>query len=177
MTYSFSQRSLDRMNGVHPDLVAVMKLAIQRTSVDFTVLEGLRTIARQKQLVAKGASKTMNSRHLTGHAIDVAPMVNGNVSWDWPLYYKLEPAIKDAAQELGVPIEWGGDWKSFKDGPHWQLPWNVYGKTDMTSRARSVPAPRPATPAPKPAVTKLPSTQPTPQMPAWLAAILRFLRR
>lgn len=132
MTYKFSQRSLDRMNGVHPDLVAVMKRAIQITPVDFAVLEGLRSITRQKQLVASGASKTMNSRHLTGHAIDIAPLVGGQVTWDWPVYHRLAPAVKQAAQELGVPIEWGGDWTTFKDGPHWQLPWADYGKTDMT---------------------------------------------
>lgn len=136
MAFAFSKRSLGRLYGVHPDLVSVMKLAITRTPVDFTVLEGLRTVERQKQLVATGASQTMNSRHLTGHAVDVAPMLNGVVSWDWPLYYKLEPVIKEAAAELEVAIEWGGDWTSFKDGPHWQLPWNVYGKTDMEPRAK-----------------------------------------
>ncbi|WP_319413852.1 M15 family metallopeptidase [uncultured Cohaesibacter sp.] len=99
--------------------------------MDFTVLEGVRTYARQKRLVAAGASKTMNSRHLVtgdgyGHAVDIAPYVHGAVSWDWPLYYRLAPAVKRAAEELSVPIEWGGDWRSFKDGPHWQLPWKEY---------------------------------------------------
>ena len=136
MPYKFSARSLSRMNGVHPDLVAVMKLAIQRSPIDFTVLEGTRTLERQKKLVASGASKTLNSRHLSGHAIDVAPLVGGKVSWDWPVYYRLEPVIKAAAAELGVEIEWGGDW-SFKDGPHWQLPWGVYGENDMTPRAKN----------------------------------------
>ena len=134
--FTFSQRSRDRMKGLHPDLVAVMDLAIQRSPIDFTVLEGLRSEARQRLLVAKGASKTMNSRHLTGHAIDVAPLVDGRVSWDWPLYHKIAPVIKQAAKELGVSLEWGGDWRSFKDGPHWQLSWGVYNKDDMTPRAR-----------------------------------------
>lgn len=135
MPFSFSKRSLERMEGVHPDLVAVMELAIQRTPIDFTVLEGLRSVERQRELVAQGASKTMNSRHLTGHAIDVAPLSGGQVSWDWPLYHKLAPVIKGAAADLGVDLEWGGDWRSFKDGPHWQLSWNTYGKTDMQPRA------------------------------------------
>lgn len=135
MGFRFSQKSLDKMQGVHPDLVAVMQLAILRTPVDFTVIEGLRTEERQRQLVATGASRTMNSRHLTGHAVDVAPIVGGKVSWDWPLYHRLAPVIKAAAKELGVPIEWGGDWASFKDGPHWQLPFSAYGKTDMKPKA------------------------------------------
>lgn len=135
MAFKFSQRSKDRMNGLHPDIVSVMELAIERSPIDFTVLEGLRSEERQKHLVKTGASKTMNSRHLTGHAIDVAPMLNGSVSWDWPLYHKLAPVIKQAANELGVDLEWGGDWTTFKDGPHWQLSWVTYPKGDMTPRA------------------------------------------
>lgn len=135
MAFKFSQRSLDRMKGVHPDLIAVMELAIQRTPIDFTVLEGVRSIERQRKLVRSGASKTMNSRHLTGHAIDIAPLAGGEVSWDWPLYHKLAPVIKGAAADLGVDIEWGGDWSSFKDGPHWQLSWATYGKDDKAARA------------------------------------------
>lgn len=114
--------SLARLKGVHPDLVRVVKRAIELTKQDFTVLEGLRTKERQKQLVAKGASKTMNSYHITGHAVDIAPIVNGQVSWDWKYYYPVRDAMKAAAKELGVKVEWGGDWKSFKDGPHWQVP-------------------------------------------------------
>jgi peptidoglycan L-alanyl-D-glutamate endopeptidase CwlK len=100
-----------------------MDRAIATTDIDFTVLEGLRSLERQKKLVASGASKTMRSRHLTGHAVDIAPLVDGKVSWDWPIYHRLAPTIKKAAQDVGVKIEWGGDWRSFKDGPHWQLPW------------------------------------------------------
>lgn len=134
MTYAFSDRSRERMKGLHPDLVAVMERAIQITPIDFTVIEGLRTEARQKVLVAQGKSQTMNSRHLTGHAIDVAPVVKGRVSWDWKHYYPLAKAIKQAASDLGVNIEWGGDWTSFKDGPHWQLSWSTYDKDDMASK-------------------------------------------
>lgn len=138
MPFKLSKRSLGRLEGVHPDLVAVVELAISRTEIDFTVLEGMRTKERQRHLYNQGASKTLNSRHLTGHAIDIAPYVNGGVSWHWPHYYRLEPFIKQAAKDLGVSIEWGGDWVSFKDGPHWQLPWDSYGKEDMTPRHKSV---------------------------------------
>jgi peptidoglycan L-alanyl-D-glutamate endopeptidase CwlK len=68
----------------------------------------------------------MKSRHLNGHAVDLAPMIDGEVRWDWPLYHALAPIIKDAAAMEKVEIEWGGDWRTFKDGPHWQLPWKDY---------------------------------------------------
>lgn len=126
MTYRLSARSLQRLEGVHPDLRAVVELAITRTPVDFTVLEGMRTVERQQQLVAAGASRTMRSRHLTGHAVDLGAFVGGEVRWDWPLYHKLAAAMKDAARALNVPLEWGGDWRSFKDGPHFQLPHREY---------------------------------------------------
>lgn len=120
--FQLGATSLARLKGVHPDLVKVVKRAIEITPIDFTVLEGLRNKERQKQLVAKGASKTMNSYHLTGHAVDIAPLVDGKVTWDWKYYNQLAPIIKQAAKELGINIEWGGDWKTFKDGPHWQIP-------------------------------------------------------
>ena len=126
MGYSLGSRSKKRLEGVHPDLVRVVERAIELTEVDFTVLEGMRTVARQKKLVAKGASTTMNSRHLTGHAVDIGAWVGGTVRWDWPLYYKLAEAMKQAAKELNVDLEWGGDWKSFKDGPHFELSWAAY---------------------------------------------------
>jgi len=122
------QRSLSRLEGVHPDLVRVVKKAAAMSSLDFTVLEGLRTAARQKQLLDLGATKTLNSRHLTGHAVDLAPMVGGTVRWDWPLYHQLAVIVKDAAKAEKVPIQWGGDWRTFKDGPHWELPWKQYPK-------------------------------------------------
>lgn len=100
MAFVLSKRSLQRLEGVHPDLVKVVKRAIQLTRVDFTVLEGLRTLERQKQLVAAGASKTMNSRHLTGHAVDLGAYVAGEVRWDWPLYHQIAAAVKRAAGAL-----------------------------------------------------------------------------
>lgn len=128
MAFAFGARSRGGLKGVHPDLVKVMERAIGCSTVDFTVLEGVRTLERQKELMKAGATRTMNSRHLTGHAVDVAPFVNGEVRWDWPLYHQLAKIIKKAAEELGVAIQWGGDWRSFKDGPHWELTWKAYPK-------------------------------------------------
>jgi len=128
MAFVLGARSLARLKDVHPDLVKVVKRAIKITDTDFTVLEGVRTLAKQREYVAAGASKTMNSRHLTGHAVDLGALVNGKVRWDWPLYHKIAKAMKQAAKELGIPIVWGGDWRSFKDGPHFELPWASYPK-------------------------------------------------
>jgi peptidoglycan L-alanyl-D-glutamate endopeptidase CwlK len=126
MSIILGSRSLSRLEGVHPDLVKVVKKAAQMSDLDFTVLEGRRTIERQKQLLAQKATTTLNSRHLTGHAVDIAPVIEGQVSWAWPLYHRLAPFMRAAAQLEGISIEWGGDWRRFKDGPHWQLPWGGY---------------------------------------------------
>lgn len=126
MTYTLSKKSRDRLVGVHQDLVKVVERAIEITEIDFAVLEGVRSKTRQEQLVKAGASQTMRSRHLTGHAVDLGAYVAGSVRWDWPLYNQLADAMKKAAAEMRVPIEWGGDWTTLKDGPHFQLPWKDY---------------------------------------------------
>jgi peptidoglycan LD-endopeptidase CwlK len=126
MPYTLSSRSRGKLRGVHADLVRVVERAIELTEVDFMVTEGVRTKERQRQLVAAGASQTMNSRHLTGHAVDLAALVGGDVRWDWPLYAKLAAVMKAAAAELKVPIIWGGDWKKLKDGPHFELARKAY---------------------------------------------------
>lgn len=126
MTYTLSKKSRDRLVGVHQDLVKVVERAIEITEIDFAVLEGVRSKTRQEHLVKAGASQTMRSRHLTGHAVDLGAYVAGSVRWDWPLYHKLAVAVKQAAAELQIPIEWGGDWTTFKDGPHFQLPKKDY---------------------------------------------------
>ena len=124
MTYQLGIRSRQRLSGVHPDLVAVVERAIQITEVDFAVLEGLRSRDRQKELVAKGASKTMNSRHLTGHAVDLAPWP---IDWnDLDRFRQVADAMKQASEELDVPVIWGGDWRTFYDGPHFELDRKVY---------------------------------------------------
>jgi peptidoglycan L-alanyl-D-glutamate endopeptidase CwlK len=124
--FSLGPRSKMRLQGVHPDLVKVVERAIQITTVDFTVLEGVRDPQRQRTLVESGASQTMNSRHIPGadgfaKAVDLGAWVDDQVDWSWPLYNKIAAAMKEAAKQVKVPIEWGGDWKTFKDGPHFQL--------------------------------------------------------
>lgn len=126
MTFSLGPRSRERLQGVHPDLVKVVERALQLSLVDFTVTEGLRSVKRQEQLVAQGASRTMNSRHITGHAVDLAPIIDGKVSFAWPPFYDIADAMKKAAAELGVAIVWGGDWRTFKDGPHFELDRKAY---------------------------------------------------
>jgi peptidoglycan L-alanyl-D-glutamate endopeptidase CwlK len=119
---------LTSLNGIHPDLRRVIDRALQDSPLDFVVIEGLRTRKRQEQLVASGASQTINSRHLTGHAVDLLPLdsTTGKGEFAWPLYDKLGPAVKASAKKEGVPIVWGGDWTSFKDGPHFELDRRVY---------------------------------------------------
>lgn len=137
MSRKYSARSLKNLNGVHPDLRRVIDRALLDSPLDFVVIEGLRTKERQKELVASGASKTMNSRHLTGHAVDLVPIgPNGKAAFDWPLYDKLGPAVKAAAEKEGVALDWGGDWTSFKDGPHFELDRKVYPEGDWTSKAK-----------------------------------------
>lgn len=118
MGYKLGKRSIQKLSGVHPDMVNVVELAISISDVDFTVLEGIRHINRQRELYKSGKSTTMNSRHLTGHAVDLAPWP---ISWEWDEFYPIAEAMKTAAEELEIELEWGGDWKSFPDGPHFQL--------------------------------------------------------
>ena len=120
--FQLSERSQERLKGVHPDLVRVVDLAIEQSPLDFMVTEGLRTKAQQAKYVAAGKSQTMNSRHLTGDAVDLAVLIDGQLTWEWKHYAALAETVNQAAKQLGVPIEWGGDWKSLKDGPHFQLP-------------------------------------------------------
>ena len=126
MSYKLGTRSLQNLSGVHPDLVAVVKLAISITEQDFTVIEGIRNISRQRELVKAGKSTTMNSRHITGHAVDMVPWP---VDWnDLERFEVVAEAMKAAAEELDIPIVWGGDWKSFYDAPHFELDRKTYPK-------------------------------------------------
>lgn len=132
--FKLGQRSLSRLKGVDDRLVAVVKRAIALSEVDFTVLEGLRTVERQKELFAKKFTKTLKSKHIIGHAVDLAvfEMVNGQRNVDWSNltnFRKIRDAMFAAADELGVKIRWGGDWnrngksedEKFYDGPHFEL--------------------------------------------------------
>ncbi|MDY4010287.1 MAG: M15 family metallopeptidase [Fusobacterium gastrosuis] len=119
--YNFSKRSLKNLIGVHPKLVKLMEEAIKNSPYDFIITEGLRTLERQKELVRQGKSKTMKSYHLVGKAVDIALIVDGDISWDFALYREVAKHIKKIAKEQGINITWGGDWKNFKDGLHFQI--------------------------------------------------------
>lgn len=110
MTYKLSQRSLDRLEGVDERLVAVVKQAITTTKIDFGVIQGMRTLEMQKELVAKGASQTMKSKHLTGHAVDLMAYISGRGSWELNLYDDIADAMKEAGDVLGVQLRWGAAW-------------------------------------------------------------------
>lgn len=153
MVFKLGKRSLQELEGVHSDLVAVVKRAIEITPQDFSVHDGIRTLDEQKQLVKSGASKTLKSRHLTGHAVDLVPYINGKLRWKWEPIYQIAEAVRSAAEELEIPIRWGGAWdmlltssdeptedlvtgyierrrsegkKAFIDGPHYELPKATY---------------------------------------------------
>jgi len=131
---TWSERSKINMKGIHPDLRKVLDRALEITEVDFVIVEGRRSVDRQKELVRIGASQTMNSRHLTGHAVDFYAWVDinkdGKIEFEemaaYPLMKKVAEAIKYAASELRVEIDWGGDWKKFKDYPHIELDRKAY---------------------------------------------------
>jgi len=115
------ERSRKRLQGVHPKLVRLINDFAASGGTTFLVTEGLRSPDRQRELVQAGASRTMASKHLTGRAVDLAVLVGSEIRWDWPLYAKLGKELKAFAAERGVAIIWGGDWKTFRDGPHFQL--------------------------------------------------------
>lgn len=118
------RRSRERLEGVHKQLRRLAdRLATDASlaGLQFIITEGLRTQERQVELVKARASRTMNSKHLTGRAFDVAIVVGGEVRWDWPLYKDFAKVVKQTAKEMGLAVKWGGDWLRFKDGPHWEL--------------------------------------------------------
>lgn len=142
MTFKLTAKDNKILNEVHPDLQRVIRRAAMLTDVPFKVTEGMRTPAQQHENIKKGVSWTMQSRHLTGHAVDVAPYfdvdgdgdIDGKDMYAWPPYYKLAKIIKEAARIEGVAVEWGGDWKNKKDGPHWEL-----SKKKYPSASRGMP--------------------------------------
>ena len=153
-TYHLGTKSLAELKGVHPDLIKVVERAIQLTAQDFSVIDGLRTLEEQKRYVASGASKTLDSRHLTGHAVDLAAYINGQARWEIVPLCDIAEAMRMAARELKMPIRWGGCWDelltasdappeemihayqarraaqgqppAFIDAPHFELPKALY---------------------------------------------------
>jgi len=119
--YSLSKRSLAKLEGVHPDLVMLVRLAIKICEVDFSVVDGVRTVEKQREYFDSGASLTMDSKHLTGHAVDLVPWVDGRSYFGRGHLALIHIAMKRAGSLLGIDFEWGGSWKTFKDGPHYQI--------------------------------------------------------
>lgn len=132
--FKLSAISESRLAGVHPDLVRVVHKAIAITRTDFGVACGLRTLKEQKYLYSIGKTRTMHSRHLSGHAVDLCPVYGGKWNWDDPdMFEAVAEWVKKAAGMENVPVEWGGDWTSFTDMPHFQLPWENYPLKDNLS--------------------------------------------
>ena len=129
MAFVLGERSRLNLKNVHPDLVRVVERAAQIATRPFTVIDGARTVAEQRANVRRGASKTMKSRHIIAkngfsHAIDIVIIEGGQPKWNASA--DVARVMKRAARELSIPLEWGGDWTSFKDTPHYQLPWRQY---------------------------------------------------
>jgi peptidoglycan L-alanyl-D-glutamate endopeptidase CwlK len=126
MSYRFSKRSYRNLQNVRPELVAVATLALETLGreggPDFVVTDGARNLDEQRKLVEEGKSQTMDSRHLTGHAIDVAAFTpDYEVTWEPKPYRKIADAFERAGRQLGIEIEWGGSWSEFVDMPHFAL--------------------------------------------------------
>lgn len=146
--FILGKKSLNELQGVHPALVTVVQRAIEITAQDFGVHDGIRTLDEQRQLVAQGASQTLDSRHITGHAVDLVPVINGKLRWEWPPIFLIADAMRLAARESGMRVRWGGAWdvdftaaqespedlvagyvarrkaaglRAFIDGPHFEL--------------------------------------------------------
>ena len=120
--FKLSQRSFQRLVGVHPKLVDTVKLAIQKSDTDFGVIFGVRDLATQEKLYKSGKSQTMKSKHLIqedgySHAVDLMAYDSGEPSWDIVDYDNIADAMKAAALETGVKIRWGAAWQinDFRD--------------------------------------------------------------
>ncbi|MFV8870078.1 M15 family metallopeptidase [Serratia fonticola] len=130
-----SQQSELALQDIHPDLVAVVRNAHARCEIAFSVIEGRRSLDRQKKLKASGVSQTLSSRHLTGHAVDLVPWINNIIPWnDWSAFMTVADSMKAAAKELNIPLIWGGDWKSLRDGPHFELPKQFYPSVPLSEK-------------------------------------------
>lgn len=134
----FTDKDRAALDLINAQLALVVYLAAEKCPVRMMVVEGVRTERRQAELVRSGASHTMHSRHLTGHAVDLAPIVDGTVRWDWPLFFPIAAAMRYAAIKLNVPVRWGGLW----DTPLAQLPEAAadieHAQADYVARCRAM---------------------------------------
>ncbi len=126
MPFHLGPQSLQKLIGVKQPLVDVVHVAILRSVVDFSVCQGLRTPAEEAILVSQGKSETLNSRHLTGDAVDLCAIINGVANWEEKYYHLISDAMFFASAKLNIPIKWGGSWKTLKDFGHFELNRNFY---------------------------------------------------
>jgi len=146
-----AERSIKALQGVHPDLVSIVHRA-DELGARFHVTEGMRSLERQRALLKARKSKTLKSRHLTGHAVDfVALTHDGGVTYAAEPMRAVADAFKAAARETGTPIEWGGDWRTFKDTPHVELSRKAYPAGKPATKSTSIPAESVPIPVPVPA--------------------------
>ncbi len=132
MSFQLSTASEAKLLGVHQDLVKVVRGAILHSKVDFRVVEGVRTLEKQREYFLAGRSRTMNSRHLTGHAVDLIPLIDldgdgkSEVTWELEHFYPINDAMQATASAFGIAITWGGSWAKFVDAPHFELSRSKY---------------------------------------------------
>jgi peptidoglycan LD-endopeptidase CwlK len=127
VSFVLSQKSLQRLDGVHPKLASIVKAAISISKVDFSVIEGVRSLEKQREYFDAGKSRTMKSKHLTGHAVDLMPLVDTDGdgdkegTWEERHFLPIADAMFQASTNLGISLNWGGHWSSFKDCPHFEI--------------------------------------------------------
>lgn len=136
--FKFSQRSINNLQFVDKDLVETCYLALDLSTVDFGISEGLRTKSKQKELFDDGKTQTMNSKHLDNPstpdiidswAIDVYAYVNGSVSWEIKHYIQIAEAFRQAGIELNNKIRWGGSWTILNNEPSAEVAYENYVKS------------------------------------------------
>lgn len=138
MAWKLTDEDMRKLSKAPIPLQDFVVQAAKDCPVPFTVHECCRSMATQRRYVKKKVSWTYNSRHLNCHAVDLVPVVRGVPVWNWPLIFQMEPHLKKAAKKVGTPIEWGGDWRRTKDGPHWQLPWKLFPRKDRNFETRKI---------------------------------------
>ena len=119
--HEFSQCSENNLKGIHPDLGMIMRKAIKLSPINFGISEGVRSKKRQLELLAKGKSLSNDSRHITGHAVDIFALPNNILSWEFRHYQEIAKIVLELSKEMSIEIEWGGNWDDLNDGAHFEL--------------------------------------------------------